>query len=166
MEKILLAEIIGAFGIKGWIKVKTYTQFPQDIIKYGTLETEKGLAVSVKIKKINGPNLVLAEIKECQSRTEAEGLIKTQLFANKENFPPPKDEEYYNVDLVGLKVVDETGKIYGTVLAVHDFGAGTFLDVEETGNPKIKTLPFQRESVLSVNLQEKILCANPDFLLE
>lgn len=166
MEKILLAEIVGVFGIKGWVKIKTYTQFPQDLTNYGPLKTENGQAVFLTIKQINGPNLVLAEIKECQNRTEAEAFVKTQLFASKENFPAPKDEEYYHVDLVGLRVMDEAGKFYGVVVAVHDFGAGTFLDVEESGNPKIKTLPFQKESILDVNLGEKTLCVNPDFLLE
>jgi 16S rRNA processing protein RimM len=166
MQKVLLGEIVGAFGIKGWVKIKTHTQFPQDLTGYGALETQDGQGISVKIMQVKGPNVVLAQVHGCENRNQADNLIKTRLFANKENFPKPKEDEYYHVDLVGLQVVDERGNIYGTVQAVHDFGAGTFLDIEESGNPKIKTLPFHKESVLQVNLCQKTLCANPDFLLE
>ncbi len=165
MNKVLLGEIVGVFGIKGWVKIKTFTQYPEDLTEYGALETESGTKIDIRITQIKGPNTVLAQVKGCHDRTQAEQLIKTQLFTNRENMPTAETDEYYHIDLIGLGVLDEAGKNYGHIVAVHDFGAGTFFDVQEDGNPHLKTLPFQKDSVLQVDLANKYILINPEFLL-
>lgn len=166
MNKVLLGEIVGVFGIKGWVKIKTFTQYPEDLTEYGPLETESGTKIDLRITQIKGPNTVLAQVKGCHNRTQAEQLIKTQLFVNRQNMPAPENDEYYHIDLIGLGVLDEAGKSYGHIVAVHDFGAGTFFDVQEEGNPHIKTLPFQKDSVLQVDFADQKIIINPIFLID
>lgn len=165
MKTVCLGEIVAAHGIKGHVKIKTYTANPVDIGAYGVIKDAKGKEYVLSNVRIATPNSAIAFVKGVTDRNQAETLRGIELFVERAQLPQPTDDEYYHEDLIDLTVQDEHGKIYGTVLGVQDFGAGEFFDIKSEEHNKIITLPFNEEAVLDINIDEGFMIINPEFLL-
>lgn len=126
---IQLAEIVAAHGIKGWVKIKTFTVFPQDITAYGPLSDASGVPIHLKIERILSDTTLLASIESVKTRTEAEALRGIKLCVPKGSLPDLKENEVYYTDLIGKTVVDENQKVYGRVTDVANYGAGDILEI-------------------------------------
>lgn len=156
---VLVAQILSPHGLKGAFKLRSFTQEP--IETYSPLYTEKGECFSFKIIQDLQHGLYLATSKNIQSRTDSETIKGLQLFIQKNQLPKANENEYYHIDLEGCAVfVDD--QPYGIVAAVHDFGAGTFLDVKV--GKKTATIPFHKDAIIAVELEHKKICAHPDFI--
>lgn len=150
-DGLLVGVILGAQGLKGEVKVKTFTAQPDGIGRYGPLFTEDGRSFAVKaVRPIKGDSTAL-QLKGINDRGSAESLKGVRLYIPRAALPEPKQNEFYHADLLGLRVEDESGKKLGVVCGVHNFGAGDVLEIAigETGSGFI---PFTKAEVPLVDL--------------
>ncbi len=157
---ILVGAIAGAFGVRGEVRLKSFTAEPEAIAGYGPLSTEDGTRqFGVRITRAVKGGFA-ARLTGVATREEAEALRGTGLFAPRERLPSLPDDEYYHADLIGLVVADAGGKELGVVHAVHDHGAGDILEVRAPGSRPL-LLPFTRAVVPTVDLAAGRIVADP-----
>ena len=158
-KKILVGKISSVFGIRGEVKILSHCQHPADIEKYKLFyknDREFKLKISNKNKAVVGSSgsggaILIAKITGIDDRNEAEKLRGTELFADRADFKKIADDEFYQVDLIGLVVIDNAEKNIGKVVNVMDFGAGTMLEIEFSkadsarNLEKIENFPFKDE---------------------
>ncbi|MFD1191741.1 MULTISPECIES: ribosome maturation factor RimM [Phenylobacterium] len=157
-----IARVAGAFGVRGEIRISTFTEDPLALAAYKTLlrqDGSHGLTItSARVAKGG----VVARAKEVADRDQAEALRGLKLFIPRDALPPPEDEdEFYLADLIGLSVETPEGEVLGRVKSVHDFGAGDLLEIDP---PQGATwwLPFTREAVPEVRIAEgKLIGVRP-----
>ncbi|MEM1139638.1 MAG: ribosome maturation factor RimM, partial [Pseudomonadota bacterium] len=151
--RVCVAAIAGAFGVRGEVRLKTFTEDPMAIASYGPLSDEAGRhSFAVKGPRTAKGGLV-ARLAGVNSREEAEALKGTRLYVPRDRLPDPGEEEYYHADLIGLAVRDLDGKTLGHVKAVFDFGAGDLLEVHVSGAPRTQLIPFSQAGVPVVDLR-------------
>jgi 16S rRNA processing protein RimM len=142
--------VIGApHGVRGEVRVRSFTAEAAALGAYGPLQDENGRTfevVSVRPAK----EVSIVRIKGVATREEAEALNGVALFIERSALPPDlEEEEFYHADLIGLAVRDEEGAEVGTVVAIHDFGAGDILEVKRKGGSSAM-IPFTRAAVPEV----------------
>jgi len=151
-ETVCLGRIVGAHGVRGIVRVQSYTANPDDLTAYGALSDATGtrrFAVTVT-GHVRG--LVLARIEGVEDRDAAEALRGTDLHVSRAALPPTEGEEYYHVDLLGLRAESEDGTALGKVSAIHDHGAGPFVEIQPPDGPSA-LVPFTRERVPAVDIE-------------
>jgi 16S rRNA processing protein RimM len=151
-DRICIGAIVGAFGIKGELRIKSFCADPDAIGDYGTLTNEDGtrsfeLGIIGQIK--GGYNARIAGI---QHRDQAEDLKGISLYTLRSNMPNLPDDEFYHSDLIGLPVIDTGGVQLGTIIGVEDHGAGDFLEINAIGQKNSALLPFTKLAVPTVDL--------------
>ena len=149
---IQLAVIGGAHGIKGELRVKSYTDDPLAFGDYGKLHDKNGNKYQV-IKARVSKNVVVTRFKSVDTREKAEALNGIELYIERCRLPEVGDEdEFYLSDLDGLDCVDETGAVIGFVKAVHNFGAGDIIEVRHVKGGDA-FYPFTKKVVPTVNIE-------------
>ena len=131
--RVCLGRISGAKGLKGEVRIRTYTGRPRDIAAYGPVADEadkRAFAVTVVTETDGG---VIARIAGINDRTAAEKLRGIDLYVPRRALPALPAGEYYQSDLVGLAARAADGAALGRILAIHDYGAGTILEVGDGG---------------------------------
>lgn len=152
--RICLGIFVGAHGIRGRVRVKSFTADPEAIADYGPLSDESG-ARRFDLELTGAQKGVLiARIKGVDDRNAAEALRGLRLFVRRTDLPPPEDGEFYEADLIGLEATHEDGTIFGTIRAVNDFGAGVSLEIEEPSG-KMVVVPFTNAAVPVVDIATK-----------
>jgi 16S rRNA processing protein RimM len=141
-ERICVAQIGGAHGIRGEVKLKSFTAEPLAVKDYGVLESEDG-AASFEIEALRpAKGYLVARLRGVRDRNAAEQLTNLRLFVPRERLPPPAADEFYHADLIGLAAVTAAGVEVGTVVAVHNFGAGDILELRPPAGGTTIMLPF------------------------
>lgn len=169
-DRVCLAAVAGAHGVRGLVKLKTFTEVPGDALAYGPLEDEAGSRrFEIALKGSAGGkagDLLLVEISGVEDRTAAEALRGTRLFVARDALPEIVEEEtFYHADLVGLVAVELDGRERGRVAAVHNFGAGDLLEIQpERGGSFL--LPFTKAAVPGVDLAAGRLTIAPPAEIE
>jgi len=165
-ELILVGAITGARGLKGDVRVKSFTANPKGIANYGDVFEENG-GKSYTIRVIGeSKGQVFAHLGGIDNRTAAEALKGTRLYVPKSALPAPEEDEFYFSDLVGLSADLVDGGKLGRVKEVHDFGAGTILEVTG-GDFGVVMVPFSRAAVPTVDVAGgRIVIDPPAGLLE
>jgi 16S rRNA processing protein RimM len=148
---IQMAVIGAAHGIKGELRVKTFTGDPLALADYGPLYAKDGRAFEIAaIRPAN--EVVVVRFKGVADRNAAEALTGTELFVDRSALPDDGDEgEFYHADLVGLAVRDENGEPVGKVFAVQNFGGGDILEIQYQGRKGV-LIPFTQAAVPVVDL--------------
>ena len=132
-DLVLLGAVSGVRGLRGDVRIKSFTADPKDLAAYGPLWDADGkIAYSVKVLG-QAKGQIIARIKGVGDRTAAEKLKGLQLFIRRSALPAPDDDEFYYMDLVGLTARTIQGETLGTVSAVENHGAGDVLEI--TGGP-------------------------------
>jgi 16S rRNA processing protein RimM len=157
---VLLGEIAGAFGVKGEVRVRPFTETPEGVVAYGPLLDAAGKVVLTPKRWRRIKDGLAVTSAETRTREEIEALKRTQLFVPRDRLPPPDADEYYHVDLIGCRVEDETGAHLGEVTAVHNFGAGEILEIARPGEAPLQ-LPFTRDAVPTVDLPGRRVVVRP-----
>lgn len=165
-RQVVVGEILGAFGVRGWVKVKTHTHPPENILKYspwyiaGNNEA-KGYAL-VEGKR-HGEGLVIARLEGLIDRDQAQLLQRHTISVSRDSFPQAKPGEYYWVDLIGLEVHTLQGTVLGKVVNMMETGAN---DVIEVQGDRERLIPFVvGDFVKEVRINEGLLIVDwdPDF---
>lgn len=159
-NRLCLGVITGAHGIRGQVRIKSFTADPEQLTAYGALSDAKGDKVFKLTVNGQSKGQLIAKIKGVNDRNAAEDLKGQELFIERSRLPAPDEEEFYHADLIGLAVETIDGEAYGTVKAVHDFGAGDILDIKLTSG-KGAMLPFTKETVPTIDLDAGKLVVNP-----
>lgn len=166
---ILVAVIASAHGIKGAVKVKTFTESPINILAYGPLKDEKGKKYVLKLVRSVSTDSVIVALEGVSDRNQAEGLRGTKLYIERSQLPGVDEEEFYHSDLIGLTVKDLGEKDIGQVQAIGNFGAGDFLEIKSADH-HLYTIPFTRDAVPKIQLAENglmgIVWIDNKFLLD
>jgi 16S rRNA processing protein RimM len=145
-------------GVRGLVRVHSYTADPAGLPEYGPFVDERGRRFSVRwrgegvaevAELVDGKPVPVAD------RTAAEKLVNLRLYAERDRLPPPAEDEFYLADLIGLEAFRADGVSLGRVDAVHDYGAGTSLEI----GPLL--VPFTRHAVPEVDLVAKRLTVVP-----
>ena len=164
-RSVLLGVVIGAQGIRGEVKVKTFTGDPEAIGDYGPLSDAKAeRRFKLKVRRVAKGDVVIAAIQGIADRNAAEALKGTELYVSRDALPEAEDGEFYYADLVGLQAVTTEGKSLGKVVAVHNFGAGDMLEVKPEGGASAM-VPFTDEAVPEVDLEGGRVSVDPAFWL-
>ncbi|HEY6995549.1 MAG TPA: ribosome maturation factor RimM [Xanthobacteraceae bacterium] len=150
--RVCVAQIGGAHGIRGEVKLKSFTADPMAVKDYGPLTSEDG-AASFEIEALRpAKGYLVARLRGVADRDTAERLARLRLFVPRERLPPPAPDEFYHVDLIGLAAVTADGAEFGTVVAVHDFGAGDILELRPRSGGTTIMVPFTEVFVPRVDL--------------
>lgn len=160
-ERICVGAIAGAFGVKGEVRLKSFTSIPEDIADYAPLETEDGaMEFDVVVERVINNGLA-ARLTGIKTKEQADALKGVRLFVPRDRLPALPDDEFYHADLLGLPVFDTGGTQIGHVKAVHDHGAGDLLEIHGPGLKSTVLLPFTREAVPTVDLVVGRIIADP-----
>ncbi len=151
--RVCLGAIAGAHGVRGLVKIKSFTQEPAHLTAYGPLGDETGnrrleIAVTGQAK-----GLLVARIEGVADRDAAQALRGVRLYVARAALPEPEHvEDYYRADLIGLAAEDPQGRPLGTVAAVENYGAGDFLEIARAqGAPLL--VPFTKAAVPLIDLE-------------
>lgn len=158
-DRLCVGVVVGTHGVRGLLRVKSFTATPEDLTAYGPLTDEAGAVVYPLEVKNRTRGVVLCTLAGVEDRDAAQALKGTRLFVSRAALPPAEDDdEFYHADLIGLSVVFEEGESLGTVSAVYDFGAGDVLELRTPGG-KVVMLPFTRRAIPVVDLPNRRLVA-------
>jgi 16S rRNA processing protein RimM len=150
---VLLGDIGRPQGLKGEVRIRSFTAEPAAIADYGPLEDETGRrAFEIESLRTDAKGVV-ARIKGVSTREGAEALTGTKLYVPRSRLPEHGEEEWYHSDLIGLTVLDQPGASLGTVVAIHNFGAGDLLEIRPAAGGPDVLVPFTRETVPEVDVE-------------
>jgi 16S rRNA processing protein RimM len=148
---ICVARIGAAHGVRGAVKLWTFTEDPLAVKRYGPLLTKDGARQFEVTHAREAKGHLVATLKGVSTREEAERLNGIELYIAREKLPATSEDEYYHADLIGLAAVTAANEPLGRVIAIHNFGAG---DIIEIAPPHGATmlLPFTNAVVPIVDL--------------
>lgn len=152
---ICLGQFGAAHGLKGDIRLKTYTADPFAIGEYGPLSSEDGRSFEITHLR-DAKEVLIAKVKGILDRNAAEKLTNLKLYVDREKLGETQEEdEFFHADLVGLKVENEMGNQLGTIQALFNFGAGDMLEIRLSGHGRTVLLPFTKAAVPVVDVKAR-----------
>ena len=160
-RRVCIGAIAGAFGVRGEVRLKSFTADPEAVSSYGAVETEDGKQeFEIKLtRSVKGG--FAAKLSGVISKEAADALRGTRLYVDRAKLPDPDDDEYYHADLIGLAVHDTGGELIGHVKAVLNHGASDLLELRLPKGPKTVLLPFTRAAVPTVDIKAGKIVADP-----
>ena len=159
--RICIAQIGGAHGVRGEVRLKAFTEDPLSVTRYGPLETEDGKR-RFEIEAVRpAKDMLVARLKGISDRNAAEALTNVRLYVAREKLPRAAGDEFYHTDLVGLAAVTADGEAFGTVKAVHNFGAGDLLEIAPATGGATLMLPFTEATVPAVDIAGRKIVVEP-----
>lgn len=162
-KRVCVGIILKPVGIKGQVKIKSYTDSLDTILKFPKLFLENNQEIVLLSPKFNEKGFIISSIKGYPDRNSVESLHSKELYINREDLNELESNEYYFGDLKDLVVFDENKTEIGKVIEAFDYGAGAFLELSI--NNKISTLPFNKNSVLQIDLDNGIIVVDSSFIL-
>lgn len=154
-ELICLGVITAAHGIRGEVKVKSFTGSPRDIDSYGPLRDQSGSRSFVIKVTGRAQDDLRVKIEGCDDRNSAEALKGTSLYVQRNSLPVLEEEEFYQADLIGLAVKTTSGQLIGEVAALYNFGAGDLIEIKVNG--KLEMLPFTKQYVPEIDIKNRYI---------
>ena len=150
-DQICIARIGAAHGVRGAVKLWTFTEDPLAVQRYGPLSTKDGARQFEVTHAREARDHLVATLKGVTTRNEAERLNGIELYVAREQLPDVADDEYYHADLIGLAAVTTADAPLGRVIAIHNFGAGNIIEIAPLQGSTL-LLPFTNAVVPSVDL--------------
>jgi 16S rRNA processing protein RimM len=147
-----MGRIGAAHGIKGEVRITSFTEEPLALLGYGPLETDRpGLIIEIETARAT-TNVLVARLKGVADRTAAEKLNGVELYVGRNKLPPAEDDDFYHADLIGLQARLSDGTSLGTVTAIPNFGAGDLIEVRDARSGDTYLYPFTKAVVPEVSL--------------
>jgi 16S rRNA processing protein RimM len=167
VDRIRVARIGAAHGIRGEVKLWSFTEDPLAVANYGPLETEDG-ARRFEIEAARPTkNFLVARIVGVSDRDAAEKLRNTDLFVPRDRLPPIEEADtFYHAYLIGLAAVSGAGGTLGTVSAIHNFGAGDLIEIAPAAGGEPLLLPFTEATVPTIDLKAGRIVVVPPAEIE
>lgn len=160
-DRVLLGIVAAPHGVRGLVRIRSFTEDPMAVAGYGPLSDETGKKRFTVEALSASRGAVLARIEGVADRNAAEALRGVRLYVDRSVLPETAEKEWYEADLIGLPVVGKDGRSWGKVVAFHDFGAGSVMEV--SGG---MMLPFTDEAVPEVDVENgKVVIDPPAGLL-
>jgi 16S rRNA processing protein RimM len=160
-DRVCVAQIGAAHGIRGEVRLRSFTGDPMAVTSYGPLESEDGKRRFIIEALRPAKDHFVARLEGIGDREAAERLTNLRLYVPREVLPPIKeDETFYHADLVGLSAVRPDGSPLGTVTAVLNFGAGDILEIKPIAGDHL-LVPFTDTAVPEVDMRAKVLVVVP-----
>jgi len=150
-QRVCVGEIGAPHGVRGEVRLRSFTAEPDAITRYGPLEAEDGRVVEIEAMRPAKDHFVV-RLAGIADREAAARLSRIKLYVPRERLPAAADDEYYHADLIGLAVVDPTGAALGTVLAIHNFGAGDLIEVRPAAGGDTALVPFDTTNVPDIDV--------------
>ena len=165
-DRVLLGVVAAPHGVRGLVRIKSFTEDPMAVGAYGALSDETGKK-EYRVEALSAARgAVLARIAGVADRTAAEALRGLRLYIERSALPVAGDGEWYEADLVGLAAVGRDGRDWGKVVAFHDFGAGLTMEVSGGASSDSVMLPFTDEVVPEIDIEGgKVVIDPPAGLL-
>ena len=152
-------------GIKGQVKIHPYTTSPDSFLQYMDFFLFDGTPLVFQNPRINEKNDIITFIEDCKDRTTAEAFHLKNIYIKRDSLQELASDEYYLEDLSGLETFNQNNEKIGILNAALDYGAGTFLDIKLSETGRVATLPFNKESVICVDLNEGSIKVDDSFIL-
>ena len=165
-DRICVAQIGAAHGIRGEVRLRAFTQDPMAITVYGPLESEDGTR-RFEIEALRpAKDHFVARLKGVPDRNAAEKLVNLKLYVSRDKLPAIEEEDtFYHADLVGLAAVTPDGAPLGTVTAIHNFGAGDLVEIKlPQGGAML--VPFTETAVPEIDMQARRMVVVPPAVTE
>jgi 16S rRNA processing protein RimM len=160
-SRVCVARIGAAHGLRGEVRLNSFTGDPLAVTRYGALETADGKrAFEIETCRPSKAFLVV-RFKGIADRTAAEQLCNLDLYVPRERLPATDDGEFYHADLIGLRALTADGGEFGTVVAIHDFGAGDLLEIKPAAGGMTVMLPFTEAIVPKIDIAGGALTVVP-----
>lgn len=149
--RVCVGVVIGAKGVRGEVRIKSFTADPRDVGAYGAVTLGEGSSVELKVTGLAKEDVVVGRLDGVADRDAAEALKGVQLFVARARLPKAEDGSYYHADLIGLALKLTTGETRGQVSAVFNFGAGDILEVTRPDG-ETDLIPFSAETISAVDV--------------
>ncbi len=160
-KRVCVARIGAARGVRGEMKLWSFTADPVAVADYGPLESAEGERFEIEALR-PGRGFLVVRLTGIEDRMAAERLNNVELFVPRERLPElDAAGEYYHADLIGLAVMDGGGASLGRVVAIQNFGAGDLIEVEPVAGGDTVFLPFTEAVVPVVDIAGGRVLANP-----
>jgi 16S rRNA processing protein RimM len=162
--RLCVARIGAPHGTNGEVKLWSFTAEPQAVTGYGALETADGArAFEIEALRPAGSagDCFIARLKGVTDRSAVERLRNLDLYVPRARLPAPQPDEFYHADLIGLAVDDGRGRMIGSVVAVHNFGAGDLLEIALDEGSDTVMLPFTAAAVPQVEVAAGRIVLDP-----
>lgn len=151
-KRVCVGVVTGAHGLRGLVRVRPYTDVPEDVGAYGPVESADGRAsFELEVRNRTGKGQILVHIDGVDDRNAAEALKGMEFYVPRARLPEAEEEEFYYADLVGLLVLGQDDAELGTVRAVQNFGGGDMLEIDDRRGG-VSTIPFTRAAVPEVDV--------------
>jgi len=148
---IRVGRVAGAFGVKGEIRIATYTEQPMSLLSYGALLDQRGAVCLSLTTARESKGGLIGRAKGVETKEQADALRGLVLHVERSTLPQPDEDEFYLTDLIGLSAVAPDGASLGKIRSVQDFGAGDLLEVAPVAGNSWYA-PFTRAVVPSVDI--------------
>ena len=164
---VLVGRVGAAHGIKGELRLISFTQDPKAIGSYGPLFDESGTRrFEIEVLRPVKDNIFVARLSGIATRDAAEALNNLDLYLPRAALPMAAEDEFYHSDLIGLRAVDGAGAEIGRVLNVLNFGGGDILEIALADGSETVLLPFTKACVPTIDLPAKRLVVMPPVEVE
>jgi 16S rRNA processing protein RimM len=162
-DRLILMGVFGApQGVQGAIRVKSLTGDPEAIGAYGPLTDGKRARVfAFESLRLLKADMLVARVKGVSTREAAAALTGVEMFARRDQLPPPGDDEFYYDDLIGLDAVDKVGAPLGRVASVMNYGGGDILEIARADGGGTLLLPFTRRVAPMVDFKAGRIVIEP-----
>jgi len=166
---VVVGQVGAAHGIKGEVRLRSFTETPMDIAGYAPLTAPDGRCFEIEAARPaagSAPDMLVVRFKGIDERGAAEALNGIELSVTRDRLPEPQEDEFYHADLIGLAAVTVGGQTLGTVIAVNNYGAGDILEIAPPrGTPIL--VPFTRAAVPEVDVTGgRVVVDPPPGLIE
>lgn len=159
-ERLSIGRIVGAHGVRGTVKLRIWTHFPERIpeLDHVYLDEEPTPRRLLRAQLVG--DMALLQIEGISTRNDAEALRGTVVRIDRSQAAPLGEDEYYHFEILGLRVVDETGNGLGTVVEILETGANDVYVVQRPDGSEL-LLPAIRSVILEVDLERQRLVVRP-----
>ncbi len=163
---VLVGKITAPHGIKGHVKLQSYTELPEDILHFPLLYNTDGQHTYRLTKRGNLKGQLIVSLEESTTRNQAEQLRGVLLHAKREEFKLLKNEEVFYVhDLIGCEVIHQEGYAVGRVLDLHDFGGGDIVEIAPPEGASFMVL-FTDANFPEVNIEARRVTFSPPEIMK
>jgi len=158
---ICVGVITSVNGVKGYVKIRNFTDKPSDIAKFDfifDLNSKQSFQITVVSSK---KDYLIGKIEGINSRSDAEKLRNIKLYIKRSALPSVKENEYYHADLIGTEARSEEGIIIGTIKNIVNFGAGDILEIYDKTSENTLYYPFTKQCIPEINITQKFIIVKP-----